>query len=64
MRAVDQGDALEHVGDAGAQMLAAEAVEMAGVAEVLFDGELDVERARLKDDAGLLANLRRLLSRR
>ena len=33
---------------------------MAGVAQVLFDGELDVERARLEDDAGLLADLRRL----
>ena len=28
-----------------------------GVAQVLLDGELDVERARLEDDAGLLADL-------
>src|ERR1700733_14729054 len=34
---------------------------MACVAEILFDGELDVQRARLEDDAGLLAHLRGLL---
>ena len=60
LAAVTERDAAKHVVDAGAEMLAAEAVEMAGVAEVFFDGELDVQRARLEDDAGLLADLRRL----